>query len=83
MSRRPQLERLRDAAPAVLPSLLMCDFGNLEREVAQLEAAEVAGLHLDVMDGRFVPNLSYGMPVVEAFRRLTSLPLDVHLMIVL
>jgi len=81
MSRRPQLERLRDAAPAVLPSLLMCDFGNLEREVAQLEAAEVAGLHLDVMDGRFVPNLSYGMPVVEAFRRLTSLPLDVHLMI--
>jgi len=81
MSRRPQLERLRDAAPAVLPSLLMCDFGNLEREVAQLEAADVAGLHLDVMDGRFVPNLSYGMPVVEAFRRLTDLPLDVHLMI--
>ncbi|MBM97728.1 MAG: ribulose-phosphate 3-epimerase [Planctomycetaceae bacterium] len=81
MSRRPQLERLRDAAPAVLPSLLMCDFGNLEREVAQLEAAEVAGLHLDVMDGRFVPNLSYGMPIVEACRRLTDLPLDVHLMI--
>ncbi len=81
MSRRPQLERLRDAAPAVLPSLLMCDFGNLERELAQLEAAEVAGLHLDVMDGRFVPNLSYGMPIVEACRRLTDLPLDVHLMI--
>ena len=81
MSRRPQLERLRDAAPAVLPSLLMCDFGNLEREVAQLEEAEVAGLHLDVMDGRFVPNLSYGMPIVEACRRLTDLPLDVHLMI--
>lgn len=81
MSRRSQLERLRRAAPAVLPSLLMCDFGNLEKEVSRLEAAEVAGLHLDVMDGRFVPNLSYGMPIVEAFRRLTDLPLDVHLMI--
>jgi ribulose-phosphate 3-epimerase len=65
----------------VLPSLLLCDFGNLEKEVRQLEAAGVRGLHLDVMDGQFVPNLTYGMPIVEACRRLTDLPLDCHLMI--
>ena len=81
MSRREKLLRLRASAPVVLPSLLLCDFGNLEREVAQLEAAGVQALHLDVMDGVFVPNLTYGLPLVEAFRRLTPLPLDVHLMI--
>ncbi len=81
MSRRACLESLRNAAPAVLPSLLLCDFGNLEREVRRLEEANVAALHLDVMDGSFVPNLTYGMPLVETLRRLTELPLDVHLMI--
>jgi ribulose-phosphate 3-epimerase len=72
---------LRAGAPVVLPSLLLCDFGNLEREVRRLEEAGVRGLHLDVMDGHFVPNLTYGMPLVAAFRKLTPLPLDVHLMI--
>ncbi len=72
---------MRESAPVVLPSLLLCDFGNLEREVRQLEEAGVQALHLDVMDGCFVPNFTYGMPIVEAFRRLTDLPLDVHLMI--
>lgn len=81
MSRRRHLVELRQAPPAVLPSLLLCNFGNLEQEVRQLEEAGVRALHLDVMDGRFVPNLTYGMPIVEAFRRLTDLPLDVHLMI--
>ena len=81
MLRRHHLSNLRDAAPAILPSLLMCDFGNLQREVARLEDAGVPALHLDVMDGRFVPNISYGMPIVAAFRRLSDLPLDVHLMI--
>ncbi len=81
MSRRHHLAHLREAAPAVLPSLLLCDFGNLEREVGRLEEAGVSALHLDVMDGSFVPNLTYGMPIVEALRRLTDLPLDVHLMI--
>ena len=81
MSRRHQLGRLRQAAPAVLPSLLKCDFGHLAREVARLEEAGVAALHLDVMDGHFVPNFTYGMPIVSALRRLTELPLDVHLMI--
>ena len=81
MSRRSRLDSLRHSAPAVLPSLLLCDFGNLEREVRALEEAGVPGLHLDVMDGHFVPNFTYGMPIVEAIRRLTELPLDVHLMI--
>jgi len=66
----------------VLPSLLSCDFGNLAREVALLEQAGATALHVDVMDGYFVPNLTFGMPIVQALRRLTDLPLDVHLMIV-
>jgi ribulose-phosphate 3-epimerase len=66
---------------AVFPSLLLCDFANLEREVRKLEAAGAKALHLDVMDGHFVPNLTYGLPLVRTFRRITHLPLDVHLMI--
>lgn len=81
MTQRLCLDTWQHAGPVVLPSLLMCDFGNLEREVKQLEEAGVKGLHLDVMDGVFVPNLTYGMPIVAALRRLTKLPLDVHLMI--
>jgi ribulose-phosphate 3-epimerase len=81
MSRLEQLERLREAVPAVMPSLLMCDFGNLQREIERLEQSGVAGLHLDVMDGHFVPNLTYGMPIVSAVSRLSELPVDVHLMI--
>jgi ribulose-phosphate 3-epimerase len=81
MSDRDHLQSLRRAAPGILPSLLLCDFGNLQAEVARLEEAGVPALHLDVMDGVFVPNLTYGMPIVEALRRLTDLPLDVHLMI--
>jgi len=82
MSRRRHLDALRASSPAILPSLLLCDFGNLEREVARLTEAGVKALHLDVMDGVFVPNFTYGMTIVEAFRRLTDLPLDVHLMMV-
>lgn len=81
MSRHEQIERLRRAAPAVLPSLLQCDFGNLAKVVDDLTAAKVEGLHLDVMDGNFVPNLTYGMPIVAGLRKLTDLPLDCHLMI--
>lgn len=81
MTRREHFLQLRDASPVILPSLLQCDFANLQREVARLEEAGVRALHLDVMDGVFVPNLTYGMPIVAAFRRLTDLPLDVHLMI--
>jgi ribulose-phosphate 3-epimerase len=75
------LDALRVARPAILPSLLLCDFANLEREVRSLEEAGVECLHLDVMDGHFVPNLTYGMPIVESLRKITDLLLDVHLMI--
>lgn len=81
MLRRQKLAELRQTGPHVLPSLLQCDFGNLQREVEELAAGNVKGLHLDVMDGQFVPNLTYGMPIVAALRDVTELPLDVHLMI--
>ena len=81
MSSRDRILSLGASEPVILPSLLMCDFGNLEREIRALEDAGCQGLHLDIMDGVFVPNLSYGLPVVEGIRRLTDLPLDTHLMI--
>ncbi len=73
--------RLRAASPAILPSLLACDFAHLEQEVSGVEEAGAPALHLDVMDGHFVPNISIGIPIVQAVRRITDLPLDVHLMI--
>ena len=73
--------RFATVGAACLPSLLQCDFGNLAKEVDALESANVKALHLDVMDGHFVPNLTYGMPIVVGLRALTDLPLDVHLMI--
>ena len=77
----PLATRLETRGPVVLPALLLCDFGHLAREVERLEEAGAAALHLDVMDGRFVPQLTYGMVVVEAVRRAARLPLEVHLMI--
>lgn len=74
------INQLGSGSPAILPSLLQCDFGNLRAEIQQLEAAGIRALHLDVMDGHFVPNFTYGMTIVSAVRKLTSLPLDVHLM---
>lgn len=81
MKPRDRFFQLRQTEFAILPSLLQCDFGDLKTVVRQLEDAGAAGLHLDVMDGHFVPNFTYGMPIVEACRRLTDLPIDVHLMI--
>ena len=75
------LTDLHAQAPLVGPSLLACDFGHLATEVRRLEEAGARIFHLDVMDGHFVPNLSIGVPIVEAVRRATELPLDVHLMI--
>jgi ribulose-phosphate 3-epimerase len=66
----------------VAPSILSADFARLGEEVKAVEAAGADWLHVDVMDGRFVPNITIGPPVVKALRRVTKLPLDVHLMIV-
>lgn len=72
---------LDSPGPIVLPALLLCDFGHLSREVERLEEAGARALHLDVMDGRFVPQLTYGPVVVEAVRRAARVPIEVHLMI--
>jgi ribulose-phosphate 3-epimerase len=73
-----------DRPPRILiaPSLLSADFARLGEEVRALEKAGADWLHVDVMDGRFVPNITIGPPVVKALRKITKLPLDVHLMIV-
>ncbi len=81
MSRQAVLERLADSIPLIAPSMLKCDFGNLHREVELLESAGARALHLDVMDGHFVPNLTYGPLVIERLRELTELPFEAHLMI--
>ena len=65
----------------VSPSILAADFGNIERECSLIDKSDADWFHLDVMDGIFVPNISFGMPVVKAIRKMTSKPLDVHLMI--
>ena len=66
----------------IAPSILSADFGILAEEIAKVEAAGADQLHIDIMDGRFVPNLSMGFPILEAIRKRTRLPLDLHLMIV-
>lgn len=63
------------------PSVLSADFANLERDIHEIEKSGCKWIHVDIMDGNFVPNLSIGIPVVEAMRRVTPLTLDVHLMI--
>ncbi|MCI6227321.1 MAG: ribulose-phosphate 3-epimerase [Firmicutes bacterium] len=65
----------------IAPSILSADFVNLERDVHNIEENGADWVHVDVMDGMFVPNISIGIPVVQALRRVTGLPLDVHLMI--
>ncbi len=66
----------------IVPSILSADFARLGDELARCEAAGADWIHIDVMDGRFVPNLSYGLKVIETCRRVTDLPLDVHMMVV-
>ncbi len=64
------------------PSLLAADFGQLEKQIAEAEIAGAKWLHLDVMDGLFVPNISFGLPVIESLRKYSNLVFDVHLMII-
>jgi len=80
-SRHTRYAELRAGAPLVVPSILNCDFAHLADEVRKLEEGGAQALHLDVMDGHFVPNLSFGLPIVETVRRLTDLPIETHLMI--
>ncbi len=65
----------------VSPSILSADFANLERDILAIESAGANWVHVDVMDGHFVPNITIGVPVVKSLRKVTTLPLDVHLMI--
>lgn len=68
--------------PIIAPSVLAADFGNLQRDIEMLNQSVAKWIHLDVMDGVFVPNISYGMPIIKTIDELTEKVLDVHLMIV-
>jgi len=68
--------------PLIAPSILAADFANLEREIKMINESEADWIHVDIMDGVFVPNISMGVPVVEAMNRHAKKPMDVHLMIV-
>jgi len=68
--------------PVIAPSILASDFANLQKEVEMINTSQADWIHVDIMDGVFVPNISMGLPVVEAVKRHAKKPLDVHLMIV-
>jgi len=68
-------------SPIIAPSLLSSDFANLEKEIKMLNKSKADWIHLDIMDGHFVPNITFGMPVIRAIKRIAQKPLDVHLMI--
>ena len=66
----------------IAPSILAADFGNLAHDCKKIDNSNADWFHLDIMDGLFVPNISFGMPIVKSIRQMTKKPLDVHLMIV-
>ena len=65
----------------VSPSILSADFGNLQRDIEMLNSSDADWIHCDVMDGQFVPNLSFGFPIINAVKAVAKIPLDVHLMV--
>ena len=65
----------------VAPSILSADFGNLANEISMLNKSKADWIHIDVMDGHFVPNISFGMPIIDFISSLSKKPLDIHLMI--
>jgi ribulose-phosphate 3-epimerase len=80
MSRQSAFQQLNGRSPLIAPSMLKCDFGNLQREISLLESTAASVLHWDVMDGHFVPNLSYGAMVIRSVRSRTEMLFDAHLM---
>lgn len=69
-------------SPIIAPSVLASDFANLQREIEMINQSQADWIHIDIMDGVFVPNISFGIPVTEAIKRHAKKPMDVHLMIV-
>ncbi len=81
MSRQEVQAKLAQATPVIAPSMLKCDFGRLREEIESLDSAGAGLIHWDVMDGHFVPNLSYGAMVIESVRDVSDIPCEAHLMI--
>lgn len=82
MGRYDELRARLRTGPALAPSILAADFAHLGDAIAEAASAGAASIHFDVMDGRFVPNISIGLPVLASVRRATVLPIETHLMIV-
>lgn len=81
LTREQMLAHLQQHRPVIAPSMLKCDFGDLNTEIQRIDAAGLPLYHWDVMDGHFVPNLSYGAMVIAEARKRTNVPFDAHLMI--